>query len=360
MSQNANLKLETLAIGSLPHNDVNSAMKVVEKDFNKIPFWPQLANVSKNEDMIIQFLEGMPSFLPYNSENFSIDTESEKFFEDLEEFFVDYEEIIADINSPKLEKYGISENFSSTFPKFEQIISATKPQFAKGQITGPFTLATSINDKNGKCIIYDETLKEVVVKLLTLKVLWQIKHIKSANPETTPIIFIDEPSISQIGTSAYLTISEMDVIDMLKEISDVIKENGGISAIHCCGRCDWLLIPIAAEFDIINFDAYAYSETFAIYRSIITKHLNRGGKIAFGIVPTLDAEALDKITLEDLVEKFDTAVRYLTNKGIDEKLIIDNSLVSTSCGAGSLNVELAEKAMKLTKRLSLELKSKYN
>ena len=59
-------------------------MQVVKKDFKEIPFWPQLANISKNEDMIIQFLEGMPSFLPFNNENFSIDPESEKFFEDLD------------------------------------------------------------------------------------------------------------------------------------------------------------------------------------------------------------------------------------------------------------------------------------
>ena len=66
-----NLKLQNLAIGSLPHNDVNEAMLLVRKDFSDIPFFPQLANVNKNEDMIIQFLEGLPSFLPSNAENFA-------------------------------------------------------------------------------------------------------------------------------------------------------------------------------------------------------------------------------------------------------------------------------------------------
>lgn len=357
MNHSANLKLQALAIGSLPHNNKNSAMQVVKRDFKEIPFWPQLANVSKNEDMIIQFLEGMPSFLPFNHENFSIDPESEKFFEDLETFFTDYEEIIEDINSPALEKYGISEKFSSTFGEFEQIIKNTKPDFAKGQITGPFTLATSINDINGKCLIYDETLKEVIVKLLTLKVLWQIKHIKTANPETIPIIFIDEPSISQLGTSAYLTISDLEVIEMIETISNVIKENGGISAIHCCGKCDWT-VPIFAGIDIVNLDAYAFGEHFSLFGKAIEKLLQRGGKIAWGLVPTLEPEALEKITLEDLIEKFQASVNYLTKKGIDEKLIIDNSLVTPSCGAGALNIELAEKAMDLVFELSQELKKR--
>lgn len=45
-----------------------------------------------------------------------------------------------------------------------------------------------LTDQNGINAIFDETLREIVVKLLKLKVLWQIKHIKQANPTTIPII----------------------------------------------------------------------------------------------------------------------------------------------------------------------------
>ena len=358
MNQSSNLKLQALAIGSLPHDNVEGAMLLVKKNFSEIPFFPQLANINKSEDMTFQFLEGLPSFLFSKLDNFYIDSESDEFFEALEEFFLDYEEIISDINSEKLEKYGISEQFSSSFPIFEQIIRQTKPQFAKGQIIGPFTLASILNDKNGKSALYDETLRELIVKFLTLKALWQIRRIKSANSDTTPIIFMDEPSISQLGTSAYLTIEDYEVANMLREVSDVIKDNGGLSAIHCCGKCDWVL-PIAINVDIINFDAYAYLEHFSLFWKVIEKHLNRGGKIAWGLVPTLDSVALEKITLDDLVQNFENSVKYLTKKGIDEKLIIDNSLVTPSCGAGSLNVELAEKAMSLVFELSNELRKRF-
>ncbi len=358
MNQYPNLKLQALAIGSLPHDNVDDAMNLVKKDFYNIPFFPQLANVSKNEDMIIQFLEGLPSFLPYNFENFSIDSESEKFFEDLEIFFADYEEIIENPNSEIIEKYSISENFSSAFPKFEQLIKETKPMYAKGQIVGPFTLSTTIVDKDGKCAIYDDTLREIIVKLLSLKVLWQIKHIKKANAGTVPIIFMDEPSLSQLGTSAYLTVSEKEVVGMLSEICEVIKANGGICAIHCCGKCDWT-IPIKVGVDIINFDAYAFAQNLCIYSSEIKEFLLNGGKLAWGVVPTLDSAALDKINISDLISIFDDSVKYLTNKGVDEKLIIDNSLITSSCGAGSLTVNLAEKAMDLVCELSNELKKRF-
>lgn len=357
MNQLSNLKLQALAIGSLPHNTVESAMEVVKKDFSEIPFYPQLSNINRNEDMTIQFLEGLPSFLPSN-ESFEIDTESEKFFEDLESFFTDYEEIIADTDTEILEKYAISKEFSSTFPEFEKIIKNTKPQYAKAQIIGPFTLAAMFTDQNGINAIFDETLREIVVKLLTLKVLWQIKHIKQANPTTIPIIFMDEPTLSQLGTSAYLTISEKDVVDMLAEISEIIHQNGGISAIHCCGKCDWTIL-IKAKADIINFDAFAFSEHLGLFAQEIDKFLQDGGKLAWGLVPTLDVEALKNITLADLIKDFGQGIKYLTNKGIDEKLIIDNSLITSSCGAGSLSVELAQKAMDLVFELSNELRKRF-
>lgn len=357
MNQLSNLKLQALAIGSLPHNTVESAMEVVKKDFSEIPFYPQLSNINRNEDMTIQFLEGLPSFL-HSNESFEIDTESEKFFEDLESFFTDYEEIIADTDTEILEKYAISKEFSSTFPEFEKIIKNTKPQYAKAQIIGPFTLAAMLTDQNGINAIFDETLREIVVKLLTLKVLWQIKHIKQANPTTIPIIFMDEPTLSQLGTSAYLTISEKDVVDMLAEISEIIHQNGGISAIHCCGKCDWTIL-IKAKADIINFDAFAFSEHLGLFAQEIDKFLQDGGKLAWGLVPTLDVEALKNITLADLIKDFGQGIKYLTNKGIDEKLIIDNSLITSSCGAGSLSVELAQKAMDLVFELSNELRKRF-
>ncbi len=358
MTQLADLKLQALAIGSLPHNNLDNAMLLVKKDFSEIPFFPQLTNINKNEDMIIQILEGLPSFLYSNVENFSVDTESDEFFANLEEFFCDYEEIISGSNFELLEKYGISEKFSSSFPIFEKIVKETKPKYAKGQIAGPFTVASSISDKEGKALVYDETLCDIIVKLLSLKVLWQIKRIKSANPETVPIIFMDEPSLSQLGTSAYLTISENSVVGMLRFIAETIKNNGGICAIHCCGKCDWS-IPIKAGVDIINLDAFGFGQHLSIFSSEVDEFLKNGGKIAWGLVPTLDTEALSKVSVESLLERFEQCVKYLTKKGIDEKLIIDNSLVTSSCGAGSLSINDAERAMDLVSELSDRLRARF-
>lgn len=351
------LTLNCMAIGSLPHKDVKSAMQIVEDTF-EIPFWPQLAKFNKNEDMIFQFLENLPG-LVNDGEKIYLDNESDEFFEKLEELFMDYEEILADNTSETLQKYAVTEANSSTIRPFLKIIEKNKPEFAKGQIVGPFTLATTLTDKDGRCAFYDETLREVIVKLLSLKAMWQIEKIKKANKDTTPIIFIDEPSISQLGTSAFITISKEDTIEIIKEVSNLIKEAGALSAIHCCGKCDWT-IPIESEVNIINLDGFFFAQNLSLFSNELKPFLENGGIIAWGIVPTLDKEALDGTNIDKMEAKFNQAIDYLVKKGIDKALLLKNSMVTPSCGAGSLNIELAEKAMKLTKELSLRLKEKFN
>ena len=60
-----------------------------------------------------------------------------------------------------------------------------------------------------------------------------------------------------------------------------------------------------------------------------------------------------------MIAVFEKAVKYLTKKEIDEKIIIANSIITPSCGAGALSVELAEKAMDLTIQLSESVKERY-
>lgn len=358
MVKDLDLKLECLAIGSLPHKDVKSAMEVVKTNFSRIPFFPQIARFNKNEDMIVQLLENFPGLIN-DGEKIYLENESDEFFEQLETFFMDYEEILEEPDSETLEKYAITQNYSSTFRPFIEIVKKTKPKYAKGQICGPFTLATTLVDKNGRCAFYDETLREIIVKMLTLKALWQIKQIKKASPDTTPIIFLDEPSASQLGTSAFITISKEEVVQVIKEVSDIIKENVALSAIHCCGKCDWTL-PIDCEIDMLNLDGYAFAQNLSLFSNELKPFLQKGGKIVWGVVPTLDKDALDAADLDIIIQKFDEAIDYLVKKGVDKSVLLDNSMVSTSCGAGSLSIEQSEKAMNLVQELSLRLKEKYN
>ena len=355
----SNLSLAATAIGSLPHDNKDIATAMILDNFEEIPFWPQLAKVSNLEDMIIQYTQNIPGMeINIEEQYFVFNPESDEFFEKLEEFYLDYDEILTEKNFEKLEKYGISAPYTSSIELFCEKLKTKKTPYTKGHITGPFTWGTSICDKDNKCIFYDDTYRDILVKALTLKALWQVVKFKNAHPDTTPIIFIDEPTMSQFGTSAFITVQENEVIESLKQITEAIQSEGGLVGVHCCGKADWDMV-LKSGINILNFDAYSFSKNLTVYSKQIKEFLENGGYIAWGIVPTLDVDALIGATKESLLKKLEDGFASLAAKGIDKNLILKQSMITPSCGAGCLTPELAEKAMNLTVEISRELKLKY-
>lgn len=358
----SNLTLKATAVGSLPHKDAKEAIGLIFDTFKEIPFWPQLANVDRHEDMTVQYIQGIPGII-YDEKNckYCYDAQSDKFFEELEEFFMDYEAIVNEKDFTNLDKYAITAPYTSAIPLYLEKFKQGNYSYAKCHIIGPFTWGTSLCGEDGVCAFYDETYREVLIKGLTLKAVWQIQQIKKANPDAKPVMFMDEPVMSQYGTSAFITVKKEEVVDALKEISDIIKEFGGLCAVHCCGKSDWSVL-IEAGVDIINFDAFSYSKSLGAYAKDMEKFLKSGGYIAWGIVPTLDKDALEKTNLEELEQKFESAVDDLVQKSkgkIDTDTVIKQSFFTPSCGAGGLPMELAKKAMVLVNELSDSLKQKY-
>lgn len=352
------LTLRATAVGSLPHDNKDTAMDLIWEEFSDFPFWPQLAACNKNDDMILQFVGSIPG-CSFNEtkKKWVFDAHGDKFYEDLENFFIDYESIIAG-DMELLEKYAITEEFSVAKDDFLKRIEATKPPFIKAQVTGPFTWGTMLVDTEGKCAFYDDTLREIIVRALAMKALWQIKKFKELSPDSTPVIFLDEPSMSQYGTSAFITVKREDIVEAIHQIAQVLQDNGALVGVHCCGKTDWSMI-IDSGVDIINFDGFYYGESLALYAKQVEKFLKNDGYIAWGIVPTLDVDALGAATLESLTGVFETAKDFLLKKKIDEELIISHSFITPTCGAGSVSIPLSEKAMKLTAQLGKTLKEKY-
>jgi len=353
------LTLRATAVGSLPHDNIDNALGLIWEEFKEFPFWPQLSACNKNDDMILQFVGSIPGCsFSESKKKWVFDAHGDKFYEDLENFFIDYESIIAG-DLELLEKYSITEEFSAAKNDFLKKIEATKPPFIKAQVTGPFTWGTMLVDTEGKCAFYDDTLREIIVRALAMKALWQIKKFKELSPESTPVIFLDEPSMSQYGTSAFITVKREDIIVALKQIAEVLQANGALVGVHCCGKTDWSMI-IDSGVDIINFDGFYFGESLALYAKQVEKFLKKGGYIAWGIVPTLDKDALEAASLESLLEVFETAKDYLLKKKIDEKLLLKQSFITPSCGAGSVSIPLAEKAMKLSAGIGKALQKKYS
>jgi methionine synthase II (cobalamin-independent) len=174
------------------------------------------------------------------------------------------------------------------------------------------------------------------------------KRFNELFPGTPTIIFFDEPSLSSFG-SAFSGLNREDVIHSLNECFDAVK---GFKGIHCCGNTDWSVL-LSTNVDILSFDAYGYLGTLSLYPKELKTFLERGGLLAWGIVPT--SEAILKEDAESLFNRFKEEVKILSKKGIDPALL-QRAILTPSCGTASLPIHLAERACELTAEVSKRLR----
>ncbi len=337
------------AIGSFPHKDVDDACNLILRTLTEIPCWPQLPERDMREEMCIQYTEGLPFLKLYPEENkIYIDMPDDN-TDELEEFYNKY-------LSEDAERFPMSKDFSIGFSNMVSRLQEKWPNTIcaiKGQIVGPITLAGTLKGKDDIPILHNSTLFDAVVKLLEMKACWQIE--KYSIFDVPKIMFLDEPYLSSYG-SAFASLKKEQIVKSLNEIFQAIHKRHALAGIHCCGNTDWPML-METQVDILSFDAFGYMDTILIYKQEIETFLKRGGFLAWGIVPT--SHSIHEVTVNSLFDKLESAIDHLINKGIEKRLITENSLITPSCGTGTMPLEEAEKSMVMTHDLSMMIKDRY-
>jgi methionine synthase II (cobalamin-independent) len=336
----------TTGIGSFPHQGEKEVFGLILKNFPEIPFWPQLPKRSFLEGMVVQYSEGFPS-LRWNEKEQRVWVDTSLGFEkEIEKFYQRLE-------GGELEPFQITEDFAKGLRILKDLSSEDhrkEIKYIKGQVTGPITFGLALTDQEGKPIFYDPTLRDILVKHLSLKARWIEKRFNDFFPGIPTILFFDEPSLSSFG-SAFSNLSREDVIHSLNECFDAVK---GLKGVHCCGNTDWSVL-LSTNLDILSFDAYGYLETLSLYPKELKAFLERGGILAWGIVPT--SEVIIKEEAEILVKRFKEGVETLSKKGVDQSLL-QRAILTPSCGTASLPIPLAEKVCRITAEVSKRLQGK--
>ena len=330
------------AIGSMPHTDPSEACSQVSRYLKHIPAWPQLPKRSFLENMYVQFSQGFPGVVV--KENSIYIDRSQNLAQPLEQLYAAYLENDVD-------KYPISSDYAAGLRSFLALGNLT-PVAVKGQITGPVTWGLTVTDDSRRAIIYDDVLGDAVVKLLRLKASWQEKELRKISKNT--IIFVDEPYMAAFG-SVSVSLSKERVITLLEEVFGGIS---GLKGVHCCGNTDWSVL-LGTSVDIISFDAYNYAQSLSLYPSEIKSFLDRKGTIAWGIVPN-DEPSLARETVASLKDRLEEAMAPFTRKGVPFKQLLQQGLLTPSCGLAPLNTpEAAARALELLAELSAKIRKCY-
>lgn len=324
----------TTGIGSLPFVDPVEASEFTLNSVD-IPFWPQLPKRGFRELMISQYTEGFP-YVILEDDKLWIERGDEA------EQAAFYEKV------GKGEDFSMSENFAAGFFAFLDLLKqrGKKLEAVKGHITGPMTFTLGLTDRNRRPVYFDEELRELSLELLKGKARWQISQLKPFAEKI--IIFVDEPVMSALGSSTYVGVDNGEVVRMLQSVVESIRNSGAIAGIHCCSKSDWSL-ALKSGVDILNFDAFDYAESIHLYPQEIKQFLEKGGFLAWGIVPS--TEQFRWTTVDNLKSRLEGEMTNLEKMGISGEALRKQCLLTPSCGTGSMEREDSDKVFSLLKEL---------
>jgi methionine synthase II (cobalamin-independent) len=341
MSNGFKPELMPVNIGSLPHINAQEASAVTRTCFQELPGWPQLPRRSFFENMYVQFSEGFPG-LVLEDDRVYVDRTRDLSAE-LEQLYLAYLE-------NDVAHYAFGPSYASALGEWSRG-EFSRCRAIKGQVTGPVSWGMTVVDQDRRPVLYDEVLADAVAKHLRLKAAWQERHLRRLHPTT--IVFLDEPYMSAFG-SAYVALTREQVVALMEEVLGGLE---GLKGVHCCGNTDWSVV-LSTSLDILSFDTYEYAESLSLYAEEVKEFLHRGGIITWGIVPR-EADSLAHETAETLVDRLLKAMNLLVDKGISLDDLLEAALISPCCGLGSLSVEDAERALKLTASVSEEMRRRY-
>lgn len=328
-------------IGSLPHANVAEAVDAVFVHCPDLPHWPQLPKVSLREGMNEQAVAGLPGLQSVEGRLRVVQDEA---------FLAGVERLLAAYEAGDASVAALDGGSAAGFGPFLAAVRHRRVKEAKGQIAGPITVGMAILGEDGNPILYDDTLREVLVKFLHLRVRWQAEQIAAAG--AAPVVFVDEPFLASFGTPYFGWSRER-----VQETLEAVTSGAAVAGSHCCSNTDWTIF-LASPLQVVSFDAFEFAENFLAYRDALAAYLARGGNLAWGIVPT-DPDLLATVTAAQLRERLVGLVAKVQALGFTREQVLRQSLITPACGLGTRDLATAGRALELVRDLSAGLRREF-
>jgi len=336
-------------VGSIPLTNGEDALELIWNSVPHAPHWPQLPRLGAESAFVGQYLNALIEtgvIADIEVPKFQVDASD--WVDRLTAFYTLYLEALEG-DQQALERFGFSSQGGEGFEAFCRNLEQYGTRNAvllKGQLSGPLTLGMQITDKSRKASYYDDTLRDMLVKTVTLHAEWQTKRLSQFGLPV--LMIIDDPGLYAFGTSSHITLTREPIIEDLNSIVEGINKQGGIAGVHVCAGMDWTVL-FDSDVQVVNFDAYDYMQSMIALAEPLNRFLKRGGILSWGIVPTnpivLAETSLSlKLRLEDNIQE-------LVKRGIDETLLRQQSMLTPSCGTGTLSKEMAEHVYRLLSEL---------
>jgi hypothetical protein len=302
------------SIGSLPHRDADSAAAFVLRHHADLPAAPQLPRRSPLEGMIAQAARGIPGVTVNPDGSLDVDVHA------------------LDPDAPTTPTFdGASHGGLLAF--LSEAAGRTAP--VKLQLTGPITLGLALVEAGAD----PEQAYAVAANAVRTEGAALVAHCRRRLPEAPLVVFLDEPGLVKVVDKS-LGIGPEATVDILSNALAVLEEHA-VTGVHCCGPTDWRL-PSAAGATILSLPVELTSCLAAA--GPLNGHLERGGWIAWGVVPTHEPLGTDP---DRLWRRLSAVWCELVQAGCDPIQLRTQALVTPACGLAGHGVSQAARALKL-------------
>lgn len=341
-------------IGSLPYLEATQALSLVKKHMAELPHWPQLPRRTAAEGFVQQFMGCLKAQGVLITEGKTRFNDGQEDWADRLTAFYSLSVAAEEGDRDALQAFAPEEDAASGFYAFYRMLEANGfPEAVafKGQIVGPLTVGFQLTAANGRPAYYEPELRQLITKNLALAGRWQVEKIKEYGRPV--LLFIDEPAVSVYGQSTYITVTREQIITDMGAIVAESKAAGAMVGVHSCAAVDWSIL-LELGIDVLSFDAYGYLNSLLPYRRELTSFLERGGLLAWGIIPTSDAVRGEDP--DSLTDRLRSCWEELAGRGVPLELLQRQYLITPACGTGLLAEPLAERIYELADKVAAKLR----
>ena len=308
------------SIGSLPHRDADDAAAFVLRHSSAIPAAPQLPRRSPLEGMVAQAARGIRGVTVEANGSLTLDLDE------------------LDPAAPYAPSFtGASHAGLLAF--LSLVAGRTDP--VKLQLTGPITLGFALLDAGAP----PSVAFRIAAAAVRAEGAAVLELARRRLPNAPLLIFLDEPGLVR---GAELPIDTEHAVDIVSSALAAV-ENDAITGVHCCGPTDWRLVG-AAGASVLSLPVDLVTATDVA--PVLNAHLDRGGWIAWGVVPTHQPLGADA---DRLWRRLNSVWSELVQNGCDAVLLRTNALVTPACGLAGHGVSQARLALHLASQVAVRV-----
>lgn len=302
-------------VGALPHGDPRQACDDVLALFPEFPYVPTLPDRSQLESIVFNDSEQLPGRLIRNDRLLFDSTADNNAA--MEKVYLDYVE-------GNFAEYPVHAAYGSAFM---EMMTRRLPgaRVLKCQVTGPVTFGMQVVDAGKRPIYYDAQLADMLSKLIALRARWCEEEMKRHTGVSETVVVLNEPYLASLGSSV-VPVDKDTVRAGWQDIASLV--DGGLG-IHCCSNTDWEFV-LGLNPAVVSIDAYQTAKEFLLYTDAVVSYMERGGIVAWGIVPA-EWKLFAMETTDTLFERY-LAIRSQLCTRMPDKLFDARSLITPSCG----------------------------